>query len=114
MNEKDVYSYPYEVDQTAMTITQQNNKNIYDVMIVLYGWEANFPEAFLPLKDTLLNDRGFITTDTKCQTPVPGIYAIGEVANRMHPCVTTAMADGVVAAKAIEEILENALRARKR
>ena len=30
------------------------------------------------------------------------VYAIGEVAQRMHPCVVTAFADGVVAAKAIQ------------
>lgn len=72
-------------------------------------WEANIPEVFESLKTTLLDKRGFIATDSNCQTPIPGIYAIGEVANRMHACVTTAMADGVVAAKTIQEKLESLL-----
>jgi thioredoxin reductase len=66
------------------------------------GWQANLPKAFEGMKEQLLNESGFIYTDTFCETPVPGIYAIGEAANRMYPCVVTSMADGVVAAKAIQ------------
>jgi pyruvate/2-oxoglutarate dehydrogenase complex dihydrolipoamide dehydrogenase (E3) component len=29
------------------------------------------------------------------------VYAIGEVTQKQHPCIATAMAEGVVAAKAI-------------
>ena len=66
------------------------------------GWQSNLPKAFDGLKDQLLNDDGFIQTNAACETPIPGIYAIGEAANRMHPCVVTSMADGVVAAKSIQ------------
>jgi adhesin HecA-like repeat protein len=69
------------------------------------GWQANLPHAFHAFHDKLLNEDGFITTNTSCETPVAGIYAIGEAANRMHPCVVTSMADGVVAAKAIQASL---------
>ncbi|RDI46569.1 NAD(P)/FAD-dependent oxidoreductase [Aquicella lusitana] len=103
---EDVYLFPYDVDQAAKTITHQGETRRYDVIIVLYGWEANFPSCLLSLESVLRDDRGFIATDMYCRTPVAGIYAIGEVANRMHPCVTTAMADGVVAAKAIQEDMD--------
>ncbi len=66
------------------------------------GWQANLPSAFASIKSNLLNNDGFIITNADCETPVAGIYAIGEAANRMHPCVITSMADGVVAAKAIQ------------
>lgn len=100
--EDDIYAYPYEVDQNTLTITQQGKKQAYDVIVVLYGFEANVPDVFAPFKKQLLDQRGFIATDAHCRTPVAGIYAVGEVANRAHPCVVTAMADGVVAAKAIQ------------
>ena len=46
------------------------------------------------------DERGYIRTDfATAETSVPDIYAIGEVAHRMHPCVVTSMADGVVAAR---------------
>lgn len=64
-------------------------------------WQANLPTVFSFLRESLLNKEGFIITDHQCETPVAGIYAIGEIANRMNPSVVTSMADGVVAAKAI-------------
>jgi len=89
-----------DVDPAARTV----NGQAYDWILVLYGWQANI--GFLGDLSLTRDDRGFMQTDTvDAQTSVPGVYAIGEVAQRMHPCVPTAMADGVVAAKAIEKIL---------
>lgn len=103
---EDVYSSPAEIDEHTMMITHQNTQRKYDVMVVMYGWQANFPAALLAQKTNLLNDHGFILTDAQCRTPVANMYAIGEVTNRTYPCVTTAMADGVIAAKAIQEEVE--------
>lgn len=66
-------------------------------------WEAALPEAFADIKNELLDEHGFVMTDTQCQTRIPGLYAIGEAANRTPPCVVTAMADGVIAARSIQE-----------
>ena len=88
---------PYLVDPTTKTV----NGSAYDLLIVLYGWEAqaNFA-THLALEH---NAKGFIATEhDTAQTSQVGVYAIGEVAQRMHPCIVTAFADGVVAAKAIE------------
>lgn len=85
------------VDPLALTVNGQH----YDWILVLYGWQANI--GFLKELPLTLDARGFVQTDMQnAQTSVDGVYAIGEVAQRMHPCVPTAMADGVVAAKAIE------------
>lgn len=86
------------------------NGEPFDVVLVFYGWEpyAGFADA-LALTPT---EHGFIATDpATAQTSCPGVYAIGEVASRQHPCVVTAMADGVTAAKAIQACLEAPLRA---
>lgn len=77
---------------------------IYDRLVVLYGWEPYLPYAHhLDLARTA---RGFVETDADCQTSIPNLYAVGEIAQRMHPCCVTSMADGVVAAKAIQRSLE--------
>ncbi|QRG05955.1 NAD(P)/FAD-dependent oxidoreductase [Xanthobacter dioxanivorans] len=76
----------------------------YDRILVFYGWEPYLPYArHLGLAHS---SRGFVETSADCETSVPDLYAIGEIAQRMHPCCVTSMADGVVAAKAIQRTLE--------
>ncbi len=89
-----------QVDPVARTVNGQT----YDYLLVFYGWQANLDFAATPA--LAIDERGFVATDAACaQTSLPGVFAIGELAQRMHPCVPTAMADGVVAAKAIERDL---------
>lgn len=97
---QDVVVGPFQVDPRRREVNGQH----FDLLMVFYGWEpqADFLSGIAVVRD----DRGFLATDpVMAQTSVPGVYAIGEVAQRMHPCVPTAMADGVVAAKAIERLL---------
>lgn len=77
----------------------------WDLILVFYGWEARVPKVS---GQTLRwTPHGFLDTEpATAQTSAPGLYAIGEVAQRMHPCVVTALADGVTAAKAIQARLE--------
>lgn len=82
------------------------NAEQFDCILVFYGWEprADFVQGMAVGRDA----RGFIRVDPDTtETDTPGLYAIGEVTQRMHPCVPTAMADGVIAAKAIERRLRN-------
>jgi len=91
----------YVVDTDAHTV----NGEPYDVIMVFYGWEpcVKFADA-LGLQRS---KQGFIATDMQtAQTSCAGVYAIGEVAQRQHPCVVTALADGVAAAKAIQACIE--------
>lgn len=84
---------------------QHVNGQPWDLILVFYGWEAHVPAiSGQALQKTA---QGFLDTDpATAQTSLPGLYAIGEVAQRMHPCVVTALADGVTAAKAIQARLE--------
>lgn len=96
----------YQVDPAARSV----NGRAYDLILVFYGWEpqADFADSLGLARD----DRGFIRTEpATAQASLAGVYAIGEVARRMHPCVVTAMADGVVAAKAIQARVESARQA---
>lgn len=95
---------PYTVDPAARTV----NGESFDVIMVFYGWEpcTQFADG-LGLHRSA---RGFIATDMQtAQTSCAGVYAIGEVAQRQHPCVVTALADGVTAAKAIQARIEAAV-----
>ena len=94
---------PYTVDPASRSVDGRQ----YDLILVFYGWEpqAGFADSLQLARD----ERGYIRTDfATAETSVPDIYAIGEVAHRMHPCVVTSMADGVVAAKAIQRRWERA------
>ncbi len=87
--------------------TRQVNGRTYDAILVLYGYRARLQG----MEDLglALDDLGYVITDVHTtETNLPGIYAIGEVTHRQHPCVVTSMADGVVAAKAIQKQLEAA------
>jgi thioredoxin reductase len=94
---------PYKVDPAVRSVDGRR----YDLILVFYGWEpqAGFADSLQLARD----ERGYIRTDfATAETSVPDIYAVGEVANRMHPCVVTSLADGVVAAKAIQRRWERA------
>lgn len=97
----DVYRGSYEVDVQG----RQVNGRQYDLLMVFYGFEPiDEFTAGLALKRTR---EGFLYADPQTtETSQPGVYAIGEVTQRLHPCVVTALADGVLAAKAIQARLE--------
>jgi thioredoxin reductase len=97
----DLHVGDYVVDPVARSV----NGRRYDLILVFYGWEpqAGFADGLQLARDA----QGYILTELPTtRTSTPGVYAIGEVANRMHPCVVTSMADGVVAAKAIQAEIE--------
>lgn len=107
VNASDKFVGEYKADQKSMTISCEKENRAYDVFVVLYGWEANIPDAMDLLKGSLLDERNFIFTDEMRRTKVDNLFAAGEVTQRVHPCVVTSMADGVIVAKAIQAQLEN-------
>ncbi|MFW8566194.1 NAD(P)/FAD-dependent oxidoreductase [Orrella sp. 11846] len=93
-----VFLGPVQYDLAQRTV----NGRRYDQILVFYGWAPNV--SFLADFSLARDERGFLQVDAlTTQTSEPGLFAIGEVTQRMHPCVPTAMADGVIAAKAIEK-----------
>ncbi len=88
---------PYEVDAQALTVAGRR----YDVIVVLYGWTPAL--EFMGDHPLVRDEKGFVVTDRdSAESSIRNVFAIGEVAQRMHPCCATSMADGVVAAKAIQ------------
>jgi thioredoxin reductase (NADPH) len=91
----------FEFNQSERRI----NGMTFDKVLVMYGWEPDL--RYVNSLSFKKSAKGFLKVDDKCRTSQPGIFAIGEVTQRMHPCCVTAMADGVIAAKAIQLMFES-------
>jgi thioredoxin reductase (NADPH) len=58
-------------------------------------------------KDKLELDKwGYIKTDEDMKTSIPGVYAVGDVISKKYRQITTAVADGTIAAMAIAKELD--------
>ncbi len=108
---EDLFQGPAVLDATTLSIEHQGVRRSYDRWIALYGWEANPPPALADWLKDAFDARGFIAVDAERRTRIPGVWAIGEIAQAVHPCVLTAMSDGVIAAKSIEAQLLREKRA---
>jgi thioredoxin reductase (NADPH) len=54
------------------------------------------------------DEQGFILTDETCHTNIPGIYAAGDIIQKVLRQVVTAVSDGAIAAFSAEKwIVEN-------
>ncbi|NLN67812.1 MAG: NAD(P)/FAD-dependent oxidoreductase [Alcaligenaceae bacterium] len=101
LSRKRIHTGEYVFDPLTRTV----NGHRYDVVMVFYGWQAQLNG--LESLGLSCSEKGYVNTHVHtAETNVSGVYAIGEVANRHHPCIITSMADGVVAAKAIQYRLE--------
>jgi thioredoxin reductase (NADPH) len=53
-----------------------------------------------------MDEGGYILTDEKGQTSIPGVFAAGDCRKKLLRQVTTAVGDGAMAAFAAEKYLE--------
>lgn len=80
------------------TETGELRRLMIDVCLVRIGVEPN--SGFL--KDTVqLDENGYVLVNRLCQSSVPEIFAIGDIANPISPTVSTAVGMGATAAKAV-------------
>jgi thioredoxin reductase (NADPH) len=83
--------------------TKEKRKLASDGVFVFIGMKPNI-ELF---KGELELDRwGYITTNEDMQTSIPGVYAVGDVISKKYRQITTAVADGTIAAMAIAKELQ--------
>jgi thioredoxin reductase (NADPH) len=82
--------------------TRSYTKLVSDGVFVFIGMKPNI-DLF---RDKLELDRwGYIKTDEDMRTSMPGIYAVGDVISKKYRQITTAVADGTIAAIAIAKEL---------
>lgn len=73
-----------------------------DGIFIFIGMKPNI-DLF---KDKLKLDQwGYVVTDQDMQTSIPGVYAVGDVISKKYRQITTAVADGTIAAMAIAKEL---------
>ena len=79
----------------------------YDWLLVMYGYDPDtrILERFEPGIRPRLTDAGHIHVERGQRTTVPGLYAAGDVTDCVQPSVPTAIAQGLAAAKAVEQDL---------
>ncbi len=93
-----------ELHADQVIATSQQDRQAYDWLLVMYGYLPN-SGVLMVFSDTLkpaLGKGGHILVDTWQRTSVPGIYAAGDVTDSPQPSVPTALAQGLVAARAAE------------
>jgi thioredoxin reductase (NADPH) len=74
-----------------------------DGIFIFIGYVPN--NSLIPAS-VRMNERGFIITDEKCQTSVPGIFAIGDLRSKFANQIVVAAADGAIAALAAAQYVE--------
>lgn len=91
------------LDTDGLKVQYEDKSHAYDFVLVMYGFMPN--SEFLALADAparpLTDREGFIQVDRWQRTNIERIYAAGDVTAAQHPCVSTAIGQGAVAAKAI-------------
>jgi thioredoxin reductase (NADPH) len=83
--------------------TKQRQKLISDGVFIFIGMKPNI-ELF---RNKLELDKwGYIKTDEDMHTSIPGVYAVGDVISKKYRQITTAVADGTIAAMSISKELD--------
>ncbi len=83
--------------------SKKRQKLVTDGVFIFIGMKPNI-ELF---RDKLELDKwGYIKTDEDMRTSIPGVYAVGDVISKKYRQITTAVADGTIAAMAIAKELD--------
>ena len=72
--------------------------------VFIYVGMLPLTAPFAPLN--ILNEAGYIVTNEKMETAVPGIYAAGDVREKMLRQIVTATGDGSIAAQSAQHYIE--------
>lgn len=105
-----------EADKLGIDVLSKGTTTHFsaDHFISQIGYHANTDKLqsglILPDSEKLATDSlGYVKVDDDMRTMVQGIYAAGDIANPIHPCVATAVAQGTMAARTIEADLRETL-----
>jgi len=86
------------------TVTGDQRSLDTDGVFVFIGFVPNnnvVPEG------VVLNEEGYVITDEKCETAIPGIFAVGDLRYKYARQIITAAADGCTAALAAAHFVES-------
>ncbi len=72
-----------------------------------FVWVGTIPNTEFAVGHVELDEKGFIITNGRMQTSIPGVYAAGDVRNTPLRQVVTAVGDGAIAANEAMHFIEN-------
>jgi thioredoxin reductase len=76
-----------------------------DRVVLLFGYRPNADQPWLAELALEKDARGYVVVDGNMETSCRGVFAVGDVANPLHPCIATAIAAGTMAARQIQKLL---------
>src|SRR5262245_39517941 len=80
-----------------------------DHVILLLGYRPNTHEPWLAELALRQDSDGYLIVDGNMETSCRGVFAVGDVANPVHPCIATAIATGTMAAREIQKRIGRAI-----
>ncbi len=75
-----------------------------DRVVLLFGYRPNTDQPWLAELALKTDARGYVAVDGHMETSCRGVFAVGDIANPMHPCIATAIATGTMAARRIQQL----------
>ncbi len=83
--------------------TGQKGELPTDGVFIFIGYSPN--NQLIP-SAVRMNEQGFVITDEKCATNIPGIFAVGDIRQKFASQIVIAAADGCIAALAAAHYVE--------
>lgn len=93
------------VEKAIIRNTKNNTEREIDIDAI-FGYIGTEPKTEL-FKDYLTFENGYIITDENMNTNIKGVYAAGDVRKKLYRQITTAVADGTIAALEAEKYIVN-------
>ena len=75
-------------------------------MNALFGYIGTEPKTKTFDKYIDLTSKGYIITDERMRTNIPGVFAAGDVRDKEYRQITTAVSDGTIAALEVEKYIK--------
>jgi len=76
----------------------ENNKLFYYQAEAIFIYVGVLPENFFVPKGLSTSEKGYLDCDKEMQTAIPGLFVAGDIRNSFIKKVSTAIADGIIAA----------------
>jgi thioredoxin reductase (NADPH) len=98
------------IEAVTVNLPEQENLDIpVDGVFLAIGWGADLGVIQLPVETTT---EGFLKTDDKLMTSLPGLFAAGDIRDTDMRQIVTAVADGARAATYVHEFITENVKKR--
>ncbi|OQA68866.1 MAG: Thioredoxin reductase [Firmicutes bacterium ADurb.Bin262] len=92
--------------ESALVVDTRTGEKTGIALSAVFGYIGTEPKTALFRRDIALDEQGYILTDETLRTNVPGVFAAGDVRVKAVRQITTAVADGTVAALNAEKYIK--------